>query len=175
MRIPPERHPYPMVERALRSKDPSLGIVFNNRRGYWVVVQEVPHYVVTFPCLIGVNGVHGRWCRLVPVLDLYSEEKGAVNPAAYLTRILAALDQMSTRRFRGLDGFLENLYQKNEDERQRCLRQAEDYRRYQLKNVAKRWGKIISTPCGTIDVEKMYRKHIPIEVEGQRIWREVPN
>lgn len=171
VRIPPEQHTYPFVERAIRRKCPDLGLVFNSQRKYWLIVQEVPHFVPIFPCLVGVKGVNSRYTNVIPVLDLWSKELGAVSPPAYLDRILWALSEMEVDPALGLDGFLDRLDKNREDEQKKILAREHARAMYIAKDVARKRGSIISTPHGTINIDKMYARSAPrIGADGKKVW-----
>lgn len=161
IRIPMDEHPYPEVEQAVIDYWENLALVFNEVLGCWQIVQECEYPVPTIPPLKGVPGVDGLWCRCLPVFTISDKDGIPLSPEYYCSRILWALDRMDTWTKGGFGKFMDDLENRNERIKADAARDTHDYLMQVAKGVAASYGRIISTPAGTINVDKMYEHLIP--------------
>lgn len=175
MRLPRlAKHPYKYIEDSIRRRDKDLALVFNVQRGLWQILQECEWYVPTLPAVRGVPGVYGDWCKWLWVMNIWSPEKGALPPGEFHARILWALEKMEVSRKGGLDAYLDELDRLSEEEQEEALSDVHDMAKDIAREVAASHGRIISTPHGTINVDKMYERFIPVsDSEGERKMVEV--
>jgi len=162
VRIPIDKHPYPSVEKSIRRVCKELALVFNPRRGTWVIIQENDRYVPTLPALRSIPGISGRkYCKWVWVFTLWDKDGRPLSPENYHARILWALKRMSVRDHGGFSKYMDEIEEENEAERERHLKYAYGEVKGLARDAAVWKGRIISTPAGTINVDKMYSKLVP--------------
>jgi hypothetical protein len=113
------------------------------------------------PALQGVKGISGRkFCKWVWVFTLWLPGSlKPLNPTAWCSRLMMAIDRMNTTKHYGtLDKFMDAIDAAKEEEDESSLRACKERALYIAKDVCNKKGRIISTPHGTINVDKMYEK-----------------
>jgi len=171
MRIPIERHPYADVEKAVRMVSKDLALVRSSRhhrtgQPVWVVAQEAKTYVPTHPSLLGVPGSAWPFGKWVWVFSLMDGEKRSVTPSSCRFRLIRALREMDTSRHGGFCEAIDAMEKSNAGIRQKSIDGAKDIGMDIARDIWNSKGRIISTPYGTSNVDKVRQRSIPIRQDG---------
>lgn len=174
VRIPLEDHPYSHVEEAIQAKDSRLALLHNQRLNKWIIAQYVGRPFPTVPALKGIPGIEGAWCNWCWVFTLHTKQGMPICPEHYMPRILWALDRMDTHKKGGLTPYLDELEDMNKDQEAEVLSRC---RQLGADIAREAWwskGRIVSTPHGTFDLDKLYARFRPgLDKKGKKTMIEI--